>query len=170
MAFAADFSVTQGSDISAFTLTDTSTDFDVTITTRTIYPYLVDGSLLGGAVIDWPIVDGATDTITLDLLNKDYSLSLVVVWAVPAPEVGGVYTKTEITTFVGYSEQFNYGIVQQMAASPSIVNQTNFLESLSNVRTYIDSAIISTNFSDQYNAQSNLDRVYYISQHQSLYF
>lgn len=170
MAFAGAFTVSQGSDISQFTLTDSSTDFDTNITTRTVYLYKVGGSILGGVAIDWPKDAGIGDTITIDVLDKDYSLSVVVVWEVPSPESGGVYTKTEIVTFIAYSNTFIYGIVQQMAADPSIVNSTNFLQSLGSVITFVDSAVISTNFSDQYNAQSNLDRVYYMQQKQELYF
>lgn len=171
MAFAGSFTTSQGSNIAEFTLTDNSTDWDATITNRVIYPYKIDGSLLGGEAVDWPIDAGVGDTITLDILDKDYALSIVVVWEVPSPELGGAYTKTCIVCFVGYSNNFIYGIIQQMAASPSITNDSNYLNSLSNVQTYLDSAILSTeNFSDQFNSQSNLDRIYYIQQNQTLYF
>lgn len=170
MAFTGNFSVTQGTDIGAFILTDTSTEWDATITGRTVYPYTVDGELLGGEAVDWPLDAGVGDTLTLDILDKDYSLSIVVVWAVPSPEVGGVYTKTCIATFVGYSNTFIYTIIQQMAASPAIVNDSNYLNSLSSVQTFVDNAKQATAFSDQYNAQSNLDRVYYYEQNQTLYF
>lgn len=170
MAFSGSYSISQGSDVSAFTLTDDSTDFDSNITSRTVYPYLVDGTLLGGSAIPWPKVSGVGDAITIDILSRDFSLSLVVIWNVPSPEVGGVYTKTNIVTFVGYSNEFIYTLIQQMAANPMIASDTNFLGSLSNVQTFLDSAAQATAFSDQYNAQTNLDKIVYYQNNQQLYF
>jgi hypothetical protein len=85
MAFNGNFSVTPNTaDISKFTLTDTSTGSDAGLTGRRIYLYKTDGTTIVPAgtsteYILWPLVATIGDTIEIDVLDKDYAISIVVI-------------------------------------------------------------------------------------------
>lgn len=169
MPFTGSFTVSQGSSIQDFTLTDNSSGgSDPNLTGRTIYLYKADGSLLGGAAIPWSI--SAASKLISDLLDRDYSLSIVVVWASSSPIPGASYSKTVIVTFTSYSNQFVYGKVQDLAADPDLANDANFYDNLGRLQTEIDGATQATNFSDQYNAQRCLDRAQQIMNNQNFNF
>jgi hypothetical protein len=169
MAFNGHYVVSQTANIQEFIITDDSTGSDVNLTGRTISLFLADGSLLGGATIDWPLAEGATKTI--DLLARDYSISIKVDWASSAPLPSpSTYTLTELFTFSGNSNTFIYSLVQQLAALPSLNNDTTFYQYLSQLQTEVDSAVIAGSYDDQGAAQSCLDRAYAIIINQANYF
>lgn len=169
MAFAADFSISQGVDVQSFTITDTSTGSDPNLTGRTINLYLVDNSKLGGDEIAWPLSDGSTKLIA-GLLTRDFSLNIVVDWASSSPIPGSTYSKSYIVTFTGNSNAFAYGLLQQIAANQSITSDNGFLLNLALVNSDIQNADRANFYSDQGNAQAALDRVYAYIVNQNLYF
>ena|SRR6185369_17227892 len=173
MAFNGNFAVTENVDISKFTLTDTSTGVDTNLTDRKIYLYKVDATTLvpSGTPTDylvWPIADA---TIDIDALDKDYALSIVVIWnsSSPLPDPS-TYTKTLLHTFTGYSYAFWYMLIQQMAANPLISSDKNFYANLSKFVTDLDNAIQATVSTDQYSAQKALDRDQYMIDNKNIYF
>lgn len=169
MAFNGSFAVSQTSDITSFILTDNSTGSDPSLTGRTISLFLADGSLLGGVTIDWPIGEGPTKTI--DLLQRDYSISIKVDWASSSPlPPPSAYTLTALYTFVGNTNTFIYSLIQQLAALPALNNDTTFYDYLSKIQTDLDGAITAGSFDDQAAAQSCLDRCYYIILNQANFF
>lgn len=169
MAFAAHFSVTQGSDPQSFSLIDDSTGSDANLTTRTISLFLADGTLLGGSTIAWPISAGATKALT-GYLTRDYVINISVAWTSTSPIPGSTYTYAALFSFTGNSNAFVYTLIQQLAAQESLSNDNGFFENLSKAQTDIDSAGLATTYGDQAGAQACLDRVYYLQTNQSLFF
>lgn len=169
MAFSAHFSVSQGSDSTSFTLTDDSTGSDVNLTTRTISLFLADGSLLGGAAISWPISDGSTKTLT-GILPRDYAINISVVWTSSSPIPGSTYAYAALFGFTGNTNAFIYGLIQQIAAQQSILNDTTFYEYLSKLQTESDNCTQAVSYGDQAAAQAALDRAYFIIQNSANYF
>lgn len=169
MAFSGDFSVSQGIDVQSFTLTDASTGSDPNLTGRTTSLTLVDNQLLGGGVISWPLSDGSTKLIS-GLLLRDYSINIGVTWQSSSPIPGSTYSKNHIITFTGNSNQFAYGLLQQIAANQGLTNDNGFLYNLFLVNSDIQNADRATDFLDQGNAQAALDRIYYKVVNQNDFF
>jgi len=165
MAFNGSFAVTQGADISQFTLTDNSTGSDGNMTGRRIYLFKIDGTTLvpdGTTVtyVDWPIVSLIGDEITIDVLDKDYAITIFVSWISSAPLASpSSYEFTYMQLFSGYTNQFLYGLIQQMAANPLISSDKNFYYNLSKAYTDLDNATLAVANNDQYSAQQALDRI-----------
>lgn len=169
MAFSGDFSASQGIDVQSFSLTDISTGSDPNLTGRTISLGLVDNQLLGGATISWPLSDGSTKLIS-GLLLRDYSLNIWVTWQSSSPIPGSTYSKNHIITFTGNSNQFAYGLLQQIAANQSITNDNGFLMNLALINSDIQNATRATTYADQGSAQAALDRIYYFIVNQNFFF
>jgi len=176
MAFNGSFAITQGVDISQFTLTDNSTGSDAGITGRRIYLFKIDGTTLvpeGTTVtyIDWPIVSLIGDEITVDVLDKDYAITAFVSWISSAPLASpSSYEYTYMQLFSGYTNQFLYGLIQQMAANPLISSDKNFYYNLSKAYTDLDNATLAVANNDQYSAQMALDRITLMINNQSNLF
>lgn len=169
MAFVGDFSASQGIDVQSFSLVDTSTGSDPSLTGRTISLGLVDNQLLGGGTISWPLSDGSSKLIS-GLLLRDYSLNIGVTWQSSSPIPGSTYSKNHIVTFTGNSNQFAYGLLQQIAANQAITNDNDFLYNLFLVNSDILNAERAADFLDQGNSQAALDRIYYKFVNQDLFF
>lgn len=134
--------------------TDTSTSPDGAVTSRKIYMAKMDGSYLvpvnnPTSYIAWDI---ANASITVDALDKDYSLLLRVDWLDVTNVV--LYTKTVLAGFTLYNETFDYYLTQMMAANPNLINDNNFFSNKSTLRTDIDAGNQAISLaSDQTNAQ-----------------
>lgn len=177
MAFTGTFTVTQSSNIQDVIITDTSSyssEAQGTFSTRQIRLYKIDTTTLvpSGTVttyIDFPFSAGASITIT-GVLLRDYSLSANVVWLSNAPQPGSIYTATEVVTFLNYINDFIYGKVQQLAASPSLLNDTGWQDSMQIMYNEKENAEQATLYDDQFAAQSAIDRAYYLINHENMYF
>lgn len=169
MAFNGDYSVSQGLNPANFTLTDTSAGSDPNITGRTVYLYQADNSLLGGSPISWPLSAGNTISIN-GLLNWDYSLNGVVVWISSSPIPGSVYTKAQIITFDGNSNDFAYNLLQQISSNQAITQNLNFLYNLALVNSDILNAERCSDYGDQGSAQQCINRNYNYYINRTYYF
>lgn len=170
MAFNGDFSVSQGLDVTSFSLQDVSTGSDPNLTGRTINLYKTDNSLLGGISINWPLSAGSIFAIN-GLLTRDYSLNILVTWQSSSPlPPPSSYSKNHIVTFIGNSNAFAYGLLQQIAANQSITSDNGFLYNLALVNSDIQNAGRANSYADQGNAQACLDRIYAYIINQNFYF
>lgn len=175
--FTGTFTVTQTSDISSLVVNDTSSyasEGQGTFSGRRVYLYKIDTNTLvpegtAMAYVDWPYSMGASITIT-GVLLRDYSLSANVVWLSNAPQPGSIYTATEVVTFLNYINDFIYGKVQQLAASPSLLNDTGWQDSMQIMYNEKENAEQATLYDDQFAAQSAIDRAYYLITHENMYF
>lgn len=177
MAFTGTFTVTQTSDITSLVITDTSSyasEGQGTFSGRRIYLYKIDTTTLvpsgtATAYIDFPFSAGASITITGVLLT-DYSLSANVQWLSTNPQVGSTYTATEVVTFLNYINDFIYGKVEQMAANPTIINDTTFQDSMKIMYNEKENAEQGTLYDDQWAAQSAINRAFYLINNENMFF
>lgn len=177
MAFTGSFTLTQTSDITSLVINDTSSYSDEptgTFSTRQIRLYKVDTTTLvptgtTTTYIDFPFSAGSSITITGVLLT-DYSLSANVVWLSNSPQPGSVYTATEVVTFLNYINDFIYGKVQQLAASPSLLNNTQWQDSMQIMYNEKENAEQATLYDDQFAAQSAINRAFYLINNENMYF
>jgi hypothetical protein len=177
MAFTGTFTVTQTSDITSLVITDTSdysSEGQGTFSGRRIRLYKVDTTTLvptgtTTTYVDFPFSAGSAITIT-GILLRDYSISANVEWLSNAPQPGSTYSATEIVTFLNYINDFIYGKVQQLAASPSLLNDTNWQDSMRDMYNEKENAEQGTLYDDQFAAQSAIDRAYNLINNESMYF
>lgn len=164
MAIVASFSLTQSTDSTSFTLTDTSTGTDGTLTGRRILLYKADGSLFTPAIA-WAI--GST-TKTVSILDKDYALNIVVFWDTA---VSGAYTATKIYAFRGFGKAYLFGLIQAETANPNIVTDKEYDRTKNILVVELDNAVQAIDVgSDYYAAQRCIDRYTSLIQHANLYF
>lgn len=169
MSFNGDYAVTQGADLTGASFQDTSAGSDTNITARTIYLYTTAGALLVPP-IDWPLSASVPFVVT-GIMSKDYSLSAVVIWTSSSPLPSpSTYTKTEIVTFIGYTNQFIYSLIQEIAANNTILNDNDFQQNLAKIRNEKFNAIDSTTYSDQFSSQSALDRAQFLINNKTYFF
>jgi hypothetical protein len=168
MSFTANYTLSQGTDFTGFTLTDTSTGTDTNLTSRQVLIYLSDGSYLTGAPITWNI---AQSTLTLTgIMAKDYSLLIVVNWISSSPIGGSSYTKSQLFLFTNYLNAFLFNILQSVSANPNILNITDFYVNLQKLYTEKQNAAQAITYSIQVSAQQALDRAALIMNNTQLYF
>lgn len=170
MAFTGTFTISQTSDISSFSVTDSSSysgEGQGTFSTRHIYVYKVDGTLL--ASVDFPFTDGATKTLT-GVLNTDYSLLVNVTWASNNPQPGSVYTAQSVETFLNYLKQFRSGQISNLSDDPNILNDTNWYTDMGKLHAEINNATEAGNDGQQFSAQAAISRGLYLIQNSKFFF
>lgn len=166
MAFNASYTAAQQLAPGNILFTDTSSGSDGGLTERRIYPYKSDGSLLlplgnTAGYIVWPIADS---TITVNLLPKDYALSITILWVSSSPLPSpSTYTETTLYGFTGYTAAFLYSLIQQITANQTLLNDTDFQLNM----FYLSQEIINCDLSVDpkqsiLNAQAALDRARYM--------
>lgn len=144
MAFTGAYTVSQGSDPSSFTITDTSVGSDPAITDRRISLFKDNGTTLvpegsSTTYIDWPLLDGNTKVISL--LTQDTALRIEVQWISSSPlPPPSSYSATNLYGFLAYSKNFDAYAQQLMITNPLLVSNRNFIYSRMKLRVFIDSA------------------------------
>lgn len=175
MSFNGSFSISQGTDATSFSLSDTSTGSDTQLSDRRIYLYLANGTTLtppnsSTPYIDWPIASGPTIALT-GILQQDYSINIVVNWISNAPLPSpSTYTAAILNTFTANLELFDYSLTQLQSANPLLVGDNRYFPNKSQLRIYIDNAVNSTTYNDQYQAQLNLNAGYKMQQNRQYLF
>ena len=131
------FTVAPTSNPAALLLTDTSTGSDVAVVDRQILIFNAAGTPITGSPFDWPIAD---PSITIAPLQADQALNIQVNWN--NSSAVALYTKSQLFAAEQYAQQFEYSLIQQMAATTnlSILNDFQFFQNLSKLQTLIDSA------------------------------
>lgn len=172
MSFVQSFSVSQNiGNPSTLVLTDTSTGADGAIYERRVYLRKSDGTYLvpDGTTTQYIVWPYANTTISIDVLNKDYALEITVLWV----NSGGttLYTSADTFVFSLYSEQFYYGLTQELAGNYPIIADDNYYSNKFRLRTEIDSANNAISIGGDIAAsQACLDRAALLILNQSLYF
>lgn len=114
----------------------------------------------------WPYAD---DSISLDILDKDYALTLIVNWLGATNNV--LYTQTILTFFGSFNEEFDYSLTSLESSDPQYIASTNWYNYRIKLRVEMDNAeqaIVQA--SSIGNAQASLDRATYMRENQSLFF
>jgi hypothetical protein len=173
MAFNGSVTAAQSLDGLTLTIVDSSTGSDANLTDRRVNLNLYDGTTLvptgtSTSYIDWPIGAGP---LVLPILTRDYSISINVQWTSSSPLPSpSTYTFSVLQTFTQNLEIFDQGLTQMMAGNPLLVNDNGFFSNKELLRLYIDNAINTTSFNDQYNAQLNLNAAYKMQQNKTTLF
>lgn len=162
MALTVNFSTSQTSGVpGSINFMDTSTGTDVAVVSRRIFiltsrnVYLVQS----GTSTSYEVWSGfpGTTTKTLVVLDKDYALLITVQWVDGSGNV--LYTKTaSLTGYTLFNESFDYLLTQLLTGNPLLINDDDFFEQKSKLRTLIDSgdkAILNAN--DIFGAQQCYD-------------
>lgn len=172
MPFVPNFNTTQFSGTpSKFTINDTSTGSDVTITSRRVYLLQSNGNFLvpKGTTTNYIVWNITDPSIILDVLSQDTALSITVQWLNVSNAV--VTSLTLSFAFVAYNETFFYGLNQNLVANANLSASTNWFQNMSLLQLQIDSAQQAITFaSDIFNAQAALNRATYISNNSSFFF
>jgi len=169
---AASFSISQTLGMpETITLTDTSTGDDAAVVERRVFLVKSDGTYLVpvDTSTDYIVWDYADDSIDIDAMDKDYSLSITVLWV----NVSGttLYTATVLTTFTMYNDDFEYSLISQEANGDASINNTNWLYGRMKLRLAIDDATNAiTAASSITNSQAANDRGTYLRQNIKLLF
>ena len=150
----------------AITLVDTSTGSDGAIASRQVLIYSITNTLLFPAQA-WAY---ANPSIVLSLLTQDTAANVIVNW-LAADGVTILYTTSQIFAFKNFSEQFYYSLIQDMAANPNIIIDTNFWENLFTLRLQLDNASLAISTGqDIYAAQNCIGQAIYMVQNHQLFW
>jgi hypothetical protein len=171
MALDPSFSVSQPlDDPNILIIEDTSTGVDGGVTTRRVYLQKADGTYLvpDGTETDYIEWDYSEGSIEIDVLDKDYALSVRVDWLTGDTVT---YTETELAVFTLHSNLFYYGLTQDQTGNPQIISDTFYYDNKMKLRCSIDEAENATQYGvDIYSAQAALSRAKYMMDNQDKYF
>src|SRR5678809_1079704 len=115
MSFDPNFETSQSAaSLDTFTITDTSTGSDNTLTGRLIYCRKYNGATLvpdgtTTTFIAWPLANTSQDIA--DILDKDYALDITVYWFAGSTIK---YTKAIVSLFTGYGQVFMAQLTQAL--------------------------------------------------------
>jgi len=169
MAFNGAFTVTSLIVPGSFVINDTSTGSDGNISTRRIYLYQADGTLLTGNFINFPLTSGSS--ITLNVLTQDYDLLIIVQWVSSSPlPPPSAYSASGLFNFVGNSRQFLDQLIGSIQSNPGIVQNSNFWMNLGIVQTEIDNSIQAALTGQQASAQRALNNIQHFIVNQTYLF
>lgn len=164
--------VSQNSNsINILTLTDQSTGSDSAIASREVFITTGDGTVIvpTGTTTPYIVWALANASININVLSQDYALQIVTNFL----DVNGnvLYTTGNVYLFTAYTEQFIYSLTQQQAATPSIVQDSNFYSNKMQLRVLVDSATNAISIaSDIAAATSMLNQAAYLIANQNLFF
>lgn len=160
MALTPDFSTSQtAGNPSKITLTDTSTGSDGAIASRRVYLQTALGNYLvqSGTTTSYEVWAYANSTITLNVLDKDYALNVLVQWLDSGGNV--LYSKQYLRGFTLYNNTFNYGLTQMLTAQPANFNSKYFFNNKIALTVEMDSGDQALELaSDIFGAQRCYDR------------
>jgi hypothetical protein len=170
MPLTPNFSVSQTLGLpNVITFTDTSTGSDGAIEIRRIFLLKADGTYIKDGVNNYFSWDYADDTIELDVINRDYGLSITVQWLDGSFNI--LYTKNYKVDLVAYVSNFINGLTQQETALPSIEFTVDYFQQKGHLQTLVDDSNQAIALGADYKkSQVFLDQAYYIINNQTRFF
>lgn len=142
MSFVANFTATQYISVpNLIVFDDTSTGTDAAIASRRVYMQKSDGTYLvvSGTTTNyelWALSSG--NTISYNVLDKDYALTITVEWLSNTNVV--LYSKTVDYCFSTYSKIYDVKLSKAQVSSPSLLDGDNWLSTKFALTTYIRAA------------------------------
>lgn len=171
MALTVSISVAQNNgNPSDFTISDTSTGSDPSITIRRVYLTKSDGTYLvpdgtSTDYIEWPI---AESSITLDVLERDMALEILVQWLAGAVVT---YAYENSYPFLAYTNTFLYNLSVDQSSNPAIINATDFFANKTKMYSYVKEAENAIAVGeDTVKAQFAMDAAYQMILNEDKYF
>lgn len=152
-------------------VSDTSTGSDSNIASRRVYVETSTGTFLvnSGITTDYTPWSLSSATINLNILTQSTACTVTVEWV----DSGGtvLYTSTSTFCFRYYLNAFGYYLTQLIAATPNIIQDTNFFNNYAKFWSLLKGAINAIDFaSDVANSQEQLNMATYMQNNQNLYF
>lgn len=159
MPLTPNFEVSQpAGTLTSFTIEDTSTGSDNTITGRLITVRKYDGTYLTPTdyTVDYIVWPAADSELTIeDILDKDYCVDILVRWFSGSTVA---YSKTILTLFTGYGDVFLRQLTQALSGGKVAITKQNFWENKNKLRVLLDDAAQAVSLlNDQTIAQFCLD-------------
>lgn len=172
MSFSPAFTVSQSAaSPSVVVFTDTSIGSDPLITKRRIFitdnngDYIVPSGTTTD-YIDWPL---ATNPLSVDLLLQDTACEIEVLWLNSVNAT--LYSSSDKFCLSQFNQQFFYYLIQQLALTPSILQDTSYKSNLSQFWTYVIGAQNAVQIGgDIASSQQLLDMATLMQQNQQMYF
>lgn len=120
--------------------TDTSSGSDVSVTSRRAYLRKSDGTYLvvTDTITDYMLWPLANTTISYDVLDKDYALTITIEWLDALNVV--LYSKTVDYCFSTYSKVYDTKLSKAQVSSPNLLDRENWLSTKFALTTYIRAA------------------------------
>ena len=141
MPFIENFTATQYISVpNLIVFDDTSTGTDAAITSRRVYMQKSDGTYLvqEGTTTNyeiWSLASG--NTISFDVLDKDYALNITVEWR---DNTNTLYSKTVTYCFSTYAKIYNTKLSKAQISTPERLDGDNWLSTKFALNTYIRAA------------------------------
>jgi len=158
MAITANFTITQGTDNSKITLTDTTNygggEAIDEMTSRTIILYKSDGTALGTYTFGQE-----ETTVVVEGLSKDYALKGIFTIVPGSPVNGSTYTRTKYAAVTGYSMTAFYDRHSKMANNPRLESNRDYVTDNYKILMEVEAAGAAIGVEDIVTAQFCLDRV-----------
>lgn len=175
MAFTASFQVIQTNDCSRFTVQDVSNygggEPKSAFSKRELFIHKADGSLIPFTNSpDFSFADYPLDLLNISGVQSDYSLRIRLVLTPLIVVPSSVYVYESVVTITCYTKKFLYGIIQDLTANPSIINQSKFRKNLFDAHCELSNAELATTFADQQSAQLSLNRAKYFIDNKNICF
>jgi hypothetical protein len=170
MSFNENFSISQTLGTpNICTFKDTSTGSDGEIELRKIYLLKADGTYIKDGVNNYFSWNYNDETIDLDVINRDYGLSVTVEWL---NGVGAIlYTKNYKVDLVAYTSNFINELTQQETALPSIRFTLDYFQKKGQLQTLVECADKAIMYGADYKkAQVFLNEAYGIINDKNKYF
>ena len=156
---------------SVIVLQDISTGSDVSIAERRIYLKKSNGSYLVPSGVTTSYIPWAlgTNPISVDVLNKDYALSILITWNAANGDI--LYSKEVLTLFTLYNKSYFYYLTQVQADNISITQDSIFFINKTKLWTFITSAENAVVLaSDQAGAQNSLDAATFMIKNEAKFY
>lgn len=134
MALTPSFTVSATANLGAITLTDTSTGSDGAITDRSITIYNAANVVIFSA--DFPLSAGSS--ITISPFTADQACNVVLNWLNSG--AASIYNFAVLYAYTQYAELFYYQLTQKQQSNPAFLNDQQYFQNKSKLRTLIDSA------------------------------
>lgn len=173
MSFTPSFTASQSAaSPSTVVFDDDSSGSDVSIASKRLYVTDNDGLPVtpSGTTTDYISWSLSTNPITVsNLLPNDMACAVLVQWLDGGDNV--LYELSQDFCFAENNKQFFYYLLQQLALSPNVLQDSNYSTNLSNYWTFITGAINAVEIGDDLsNSQNLLNMATNMLNNQALFF
>lgn len=172
MALSVSFLVSQNIlDPTNLVITDTSTGTDGAVVTRRIYLQTAMGTYLvpPTTTTDYILWPEPSAQISLNVLNMDYGISVLVQWLDVSNTV--LYFSQQLDCFTLYTNQFLYYLTQLQAGGQRNLQDTNYFFNKMTLKVFEDAAKNATQYgTDIYGTQESLNSAAYMIDNQNSFF
>lgn len=159
------FTVAATANLGQILVTDTSTGSDVAITDRVITIFDPSNNIF--FTVDFPLSAGSS--INMAPFTADKAVNVTINWN----NSGGasIYNYSVLYAYTQYAEAYFYQLTQQQQANPAFLNDQQYFQNKSKLRTLIDSAVQAVSIGkDIFSANISISLYQILLNNPNLYF